>query len=65
MNHTDWVAMSSEDDYEYPIVKKFTRHGFAQILESTKQKLLDVVLVNKPNFSSPVLKTKVLQLSTH
>ena len=65
MNHTDWVAMSSEDDYEYPIVEKFAHHGFAQILESTKQKLLDVVLVNKPNFSSPVLKTKVLQLSTH
>ena len=65
MNHTDWKAMSSEDEYEYPIVEKLAHQSFSQILISTEQKLVDVFLVNKPEFFSPLLKTKVLKLSTH
>ena len=61
MNHTDWVAMSSEDDYEYPIVQKLAHHSFAQILESTEQKLLDVFLVNKPEFFLSFTQDEILK----
>ena len=40
--------MCSEDDYDNPIVEKLAHHGFAQTLESTKQKFFGVFLVNKP-----------------
>ena len=33
MNHTDWAVMSSEGDYENPIVEKLAHHGLNQILE--------------------------------
>ena len=52
--------MRSEDDFEYPIVETLAHHGFAPILESIRQKLLDVVLVNKPKlFHSCTLEQRL------